>query len=169
LILIAGAVSTEQRVLVRTLGIDHILPTPVDKRELAAVLINAVRTQAPISSRSRASEKGHRWRLDSSSWMLIAPSNREIRLSRGEYAILQALMEVAGTIVPRSTLLAVHASHCVHARTLDVLLSRLRRKIWDSTGMELPLRSARNIGYVFASQPATQFSLSDPSTAATPR
>jgi DNA-binding response OmpR family regulator len=39
-------------------------------------------------------------------------------------------------------------------RCLDVLISRLRRKVEDASSMKLPLRSARGIGYVFAS-PAT--------------
>jgi DNA-binding response OmpR family regulator len=36
-------------------------------------------------------------------------------------------------------------------RSLDVLISRLRRKVEDASAMKLPLRSARGAGYVFTS------------------
>jgi two-component system, OmpR family, response regulator len=150
IILLSPALSVDQRILAFTHGADHVLDATIDERELAAILRNAVRLQAPASSRPRAGEEHQHWMLEPDRWMLIAPSGREIRLTHSEYAVLELLIGQAGVVQPRATLRAVVDGDASRKRVLDVLISRLRRKVWDVAGIELPLRSARSAGYVFA-------------------
>jgi len=151
LVVIAGTAPAEQRILALTLGTDHVLEAPVDQRELTAVLRNAVRTGSrPGFATPRAEEAHHSWRLESHRWILIAPNLREVRLTRSEHAVLGLLLGNAGAIQTRAALLAEINGCTERERVLDVLISKLRRKVQDCTQMELPLRSARNAGYVFA-------------------
>ncbi len=150
LVLIAAEAPAEQRILAMTLGTDHVLESPVDERELAAVLRNALRPGRALHATPRADEVHHRWRLEQDRWALTAPNLREVRLTRSEHAVLGLLLGNAGTIQSRGTLLAQINGCPERERVLDVLISKLRRKVQDCTQMELPLRSARNAGYVFA-------------------
>jgi two-component system OmpR family response regulator len=150
LVLIAAEAPAEQRILARTLGTDHVLEAPVDERELAAVLRNALRSGRAIQTSPRENELHHHWRLEMERWVLIAPNQREVRLTRSEYVVLGLLLDRAGVIQSRATLLEGMNGCPQRERVLDVLLSKLRRKVRDCTTMELPLRSARNAGYVFA-------------------
>ncbi len=169
LVLIAAKAPAEQRILAMTLGTDHVLGAPVDERELSAVLRNALRPGRALHATPRADEAHHRWRLESDRWALIAPNLREVRLTRSEYAVLGLLLGNAGSIQSRAALLAEINGCTERERVLDVLISKLRRKVQDCTQMELPLRSARNAGYVFAGhtgQPVEPIALA---IAATPR
>lgn len=150
LVLIAAEAPAEQRILARTLGADHVLATPLDERELAAVLRNALRLPRAVHAAPRAGEQHHLWRLEAGRGVLVAPNRREVRLSPGEHAVLAPLMEQAGTARSRASLLASMNGASGRERVLDVMISKLRRKVREASGMELPLRSARNAGYVFA-------------------
>ncbi len=169
LVLITTEAPTEQRILAMTLGTDHVLEAPVDERELSAVLRNALRPGRMPHASPRGDEAHHRWRLETDRWALIAPNLREVRLTRSEHAVLGLLLGNAGSIQSRAALLAEINGCTERERVLDVLISKLRRKVQDCTQMELPLRSARNAGYVFAGntgQPADTIALT---IAATPR
>ena len=152
MILLVPAVSAEQRILLLSLGIDHVLPTTVDVRELTAVLRNATRGTRSAGSHARAGERDHRWQLDDERWLLVAPNLREIRLTRAEYHILRALFDTPATVLRRCDLIAAMNGTAGRggSRALDVQLSRLRHKVWACAQMELPLRSERNAGYLFA-------------------
>jgi DNA-binding response OmpR family regulator len=142
----------DQRIALRTLGSDHIVVDPVDEREIAAILRNAARIAGIASSQVPPSESDRKWKLQPARWTLAAPNEITIRLSRGEYAVLEKLILNAGVAVPRSELLSIDDARRTNIRTLDVLLSRLRRKVWECAGIELPIRSSRNYGYIFARQ-----------------
>ena len=152
MILLASWATAEQRIGALSLGIDHVLVEPVDVRELAAVLRNATRGMRPAGGHGRASERGYRWHLDDERWVLVAPNLRETRLTRAEHDILRALFDRPSTVLQRCDLVSAMngPSGRGGSRALDVQLSRLRHKVWECAQLELPLRSARNAGYVFA-------------------
>jgi two-component system, OmpR family, response regulator len=150
IILLSPELSVEQRILALTHGADHVLDVLIDERELAAILRNAVRPHALGLVQPRAGEESNRWLLEPDRWILIAPNAREIRMTHSEYAVLELLIGEAGIVQPRAALRAVVDGDASRERVLDVLISRLRRKVWDVAGIELPVRSARSAGYVFA-------------------
>jgi DNA-binding response OmpR family regulator len=152
LILLMPDADIDQRIALRTLGADHIVAGAVDEREIAAILRNAARIAGIAPSSNPPCEGDRKWRLQPARWTLAAPNDAQIRLSRGEYAVLEKLILNAGVAVSRSELLCTDDARRNNIRTLDVLLSRLRRKVWDCSSMELPVRSCRNYGYIFARQ-----------------
>ncbi|MCX5590049.1 winged helix-turn-helix domain-containing protein [Alcaligenes endophyticus] len=85
------------------------------------------------------------WQLLDDGWSLCAPDKSTFRLTRGERFVLQALISSAPEPVDRKDLAPEHDST---GRAVDVLISRLRRKV-GRIGEDLPIRSVRGEGYVF--------------------
>lgn len=150
LIVMTSGITAEQRILARMHGADHVLDTDMDERELAALLQNEFRRRAEPIAVPRAAESEHRWSLDPQGWLLAAPNGRTARLSKSEYGVMSLLLDGAGRVQPRALLRAAIQGDVERGRVLDVLISRIRRKVWDCAQMELPVRSARAEGYVFA-------------------
>ena len=94
------------------------------------------------------------WNLDVHSWLLTAPNGRSVDLSSAEYQILLSLLEVPGQTCSREDLNErLGKPHLgPDNRSLDVLVSRLRRKAENETSLPFPLRAARGAGYVFAGE-----------------
>lgn len=85
------------------------------------------------------------WQLLDDGWSLCAPDKSTFRLTRGERYVLQALISSAPEPVDRKDLAPEHDTT---GRAVDVLISRLRRKV-GRIGEDLPIRSVRGEGYVF--------------------
>lgn len=150
IVLVVPTLSAEDRLLARLHGADHIIVTADDARELRAVLTNELRRTERGRVKPRAGEEQDLWSLAPGRWALVAPNGRETRLTRSEHAVLSILIGQAGEIQPRHVLRAAISGDPRRERVLDAVLSRLRRKVWDCARSELPLRSARGEGYVFA-------------------
>jgi two-component system OmpR family response regulator len=94
------------------------------------------------------------WVLEQDGWSLRAPSGIAVSLNRSERTFLINLFEDCENLLRRDrwpdmqgTLPRSHY-HGSSYRSIDVLVSRLRRKI-DATGIKFPLHSKHRIGYQF--------------------
>lgn len=128
-----------------SLGADSYLEKPIDMRELEAVIRSLwSRIRPTVEAVSQEV-----WRFDAAAWTLAAPDGVLIRLSAAEYNVVSLLAQTPGVPVSRDILfqgLRKIASG-PEDRSLDVLLSRLRRKFTESN-QDFPLRSVRGVGYV---------------------
>ncbi|MCK7491496.1 MAG: response regulator transcription factor [Comamonadaceae bacterium] len=130
-------------------GADIYLVKPVDMRELSAVAES-------LHRRVRGAERPPpraEWRLDSFTMELASPGGESVMLTPTECNLVRALADAAPEAVPRTVLAAAmgHAEPDFDYRRLETSLSRLRRKIeCRCADTASPLRSARNVGYVFA-------------------
>ncbi|WP_422060336.1 winged helix-turn-helix domain-containing protein [Sphingopyxis sp.] len=88
------------------------------------------------------------WQLDASQWLLTAPDGGEVALTRGEFRLLLALVQQKGRLVDRDQLLSATAGEeaDVYDRSIDAIISRLRRKLGDHGGRDL-IRTVRGEGY----------------------
>ncbi len=164
----------EAGMLAMRLGADHYHTAPVDHEELEIVIRNLhrriggkpaapaaaaitlpVAQSAAMSAVEPASKASHLvasfWQLDMAHWTLICPDGQKTSLSFPEYQVLHRLTASPGQVVGRDDLLALlgHGGTRVYGRNLDMMMSRLRRKVLKTCEEFLPIQSARGVGYVF--------------------
>lgn len=91
------------------------------------------------------------WRLRSQQWKLEAPNGTVIDLTHAELIFLAALFAKPGEAVEREQLLVLLGKQDTlsNLRNLDNAASRLRRKVQQACGIELPVRPSYGKGYTF--------------------
>ena len=142
------------RVVGLELGADDYLTKPFGSRELLARVRAVLRRSAP-QSEAGAGDRHRKYRFDG--WVLD-PARRElfnpagivIDLSTGEYDLLIAFLEAPQRVLDREQLLDAtrHGTDAGFDRTIDVQISRLRRKI-DASRHESMIKTVRGAGYMF--------------------
>ena len=143
------------RVVGLEMGADDYLSKPFDARELLArvraVLRRAGQGQPSVGQVPRPLMKFAGWQLDLTRRELRSPDQVMIPLSAGEFDLLLVFVEHPQRILTRELLLdlARGAGHDAFDRSIDVQVSRLRRKLeFDSKGVEM-IRTVRIVGYLF--------------------
>lgn len=91
-----------------------------------------------------------RWRLSASPPRLIPPGFAPIALSNQDYTVLLALA-TGGKCVSRETIVQAMGENFFDydQRRLDTQMRRLRRKVEEACGLQLPVTTLRGIGYRF--------------------
>lgn len=158
LIMLTGKTDVDDRVLGLSLGADHYLSKPVDPRELIAT-IQALLTRMlpPTRGSVRLENSVSKWFLDALSWRLTSEAGDEVTLTGKEYLLLKTLAEAGDGYVARKDLAVALGGSCdLNAeKAMNVLISRLRRKIKEQLDQDIPLKTMRSHGYSF---PGLQFS-----------
>ncbi len=136
------------------LGADLYLVKPVDPEVLVAGLLSLRRRLESADAADHGSDPpgvpDAGWRLEADGWLLRAPSGSELDLTRAERAFLQPLFAHPGQPVAREVLIG-HLSDRpgeYDPHRLEVLAHRLRSRVRAATGLELPLRAPRGLGYL---------------------
>ncbi len=132
-------------------GADNYLIKPVVLRELAAAVKGLARRLGPPAA--AADETPAVWSFDPIDWSLTAPNGVRVALTTAEFYLVNTLAAAPGLSVSSDDLMLALGKAAVETnrRSLDSVLSRLRRKIEDLTGLNLPVKAVRSVGYVFAS------------------
>ncbi|NYS62415.1 response regulator transcription factor [Vreelandella salicampi] len=154
-------------------GADSYLCKPVSMRELEAVVLSLWRrirnsdTVATAAETTKA-QPAEEWNFDVEAWVLISPDGEAVRLSAAEYGVLLQLTATPGEPVSRDHLFVAlkKPQSGPDDRSLDVLVSRLRRK-FSTSAFKLPIQSVRGVGYVFPGpvsrrSPVTQDAITPP-------
>jgi DNA-binding response OmpR family regulator len=147
IVMLTGRGETPDRVRGLSQGADAYLSKPVEIELLAATL----HTLARRVHRLQAAPAARDWRLDSNGWCLLSPAGNSIALTRSERRLLQPLLAAAGEVVARETLIAALTEnvHDFDPHRIDSMIHRLRRKVADARGAQLPLLAVHGEGYVF--------------------
>jgi len=142
------------RVLGLELGADDYVAKPFAPRELIARVRALLRRAAPADARPdprsrRLAFAG--WVLDTARRELTSPDGVSVDLSGAEYDLLIAFLDHPQRVLTREQLLEV-AKRRVGAdpfdRTVDVHVSRLRRKIEPEDDSPSLIKTVRGAGYV---------------------
>jgi PAS domain S-box-containing protein len=91
-----------------------------------------------------------RWRLSASPPQLTPPGHAPIPLSAQDYTVLLALAK-GGDCVTREAIVRALGEHyeSYDRRRLDTQMRRLRRKVEEACGLQLPVTTLRGAGYRF--------------------
>jgi two-component system OmpR family response regulator len=150
------------RIIGLEVGADDYLPKPFNPRELVARARAVLRRAArPVVAVEHTSPEGatdsetfrfEGWRLDTGSRAFTDPAGQSIELSAGEYDLLLAFVNHPQRVLSRDFLMDWTKGREATAfdRSVDVMLSRLRRKLGDDSAAPRFIRTVRNGGYLFA-------------------
>jgi DNA-binding response OmpR family regulator len=137
------------------MGADDYVIKPFDFRNLLA-RIRSVLRRYPLVSQRQSSTVSHllsfgKWIFDPSVNRLSSQSGEEQILSAKETALLQHLAEHAGQVLSRQDLMiATTGRHWEYMdRSIDILISRLRKKIEIDTSNPRLIKTVHGTGYVF--------------------
>ncbi len=138
------------RIVGLELGADDYLPKPCNPRELLARIRAVLR-------RAEAGKQGAGlvcefagWRLDRLRRELRSEDDVQVNLTEGEFMLLLALVEQPQRILTRDQLLdgARGPDSEAYDRSIDVQISRIRRKLDRAAGGGSLIRTIRNLGYI---------------------
>jgi two-component system OmpR family response regulator len=144
------------RVIGLEMGADDYLPKDFNPRELLSRVRAVLRRSATpsvneLSTASRVLEF-HGWRLVLARRQLFSPAGALVPLRSGEYDILLALVERPQRVLTRDQLLDLAHGRAANVfdRSIDVQISRLRRKIEADPKEPEFIKTVRSGGYVFS-------------------
>lgn len=144
------------RVIGLELGADDYLAKPFNSRELVA-RVRAILRRTRESHRAAAVAprlvyEFAQWRLDVASRELRDPTQAIVEMTTGEFDLLLTFLEHPQRVLNRDQLLDWTRGRGANPldRTIDVQLSRLRRKLGDDPRAPAMIRTVRGGGYLFA-------------------
>lgn len=143
------------RIVGLELGADDYLPKPFNPRELLA-RIRAVLRRMAVRPDANLAMGGH---LITFAGYTLDPQRREISsqdgvvvdLSGGEYDLLLAFIEHPNRVLSRDQLLEMSRNRSAEPfdRSIDVQVSRLRRKLEGAANPPPLIKTVRGAGYLF--------------------
>ena len=157
-IIMLTAVSEEtDRIVGLEMGADDYLPKPFNPRELLARIKAVLRRSGLPDDDAGDAVDGiltfDEWRIDQTKRELRDPSGAVVPLTAGEFDLLSVLAERAGRVLSRDQLLDLTRGReaAPFDRSIDVQISRLRRKIEVDPKHPKVIKTVRGGGYILAS------------------
>jgi DNA-binding response OmpR family regulator len=151
IIFISAKDSETDRVIGLELGADDYLPKPFGTRELVA-RVRAVLRRPPLAEGGAGKPDRIRfdgWTINLPRRELLSPTGAIVELTGAEFDLLVALCDNAGRVIARERLIELSRARLGDSsdRSVDVLVSRLRRKL-SGAGQDAPILTVRGVGYM---------------------
>lgn len=161
-IMLTAMTDYTDRVVGLEVGADDYVVKPFSQRELLARVKAVLRriTERPKSIQKKIAHSKlyfGKWCLDLSRRELLKEDNTLIFLTGGEFDLLLSLAEHPKRVLTRDQLLDARgltstSDNIPYDRSIDVLISRLRRKLEDDPKKPIIIRTVRGGGYIFEMQ-----------------
>lgn len=140
------------RIVGLEIGADDYLPKPFNPRELVARIRAILRRSTP----GHDSEAPHKIAvgevvLDPSA-RTVRRANEAIELTSVEFSLLEILLRSAGQVVTRETIAeqVLERKFMAYDRSIDMHVSKLRRKLGPQPGGDERIKTIRGVGYIYA-------------------
>lgn len=158
------------RIVGLEMGADDYLPKPFNPRELLARINSVLRRTRGTGDAGTATTPPHGdgrvrryrfagWLLDAELRQLIDADGVVVPLGSAEFRLLRALLEHAGRPQTRDQLLDATQGREAGPfdRSIDMLISRLRRRLREDPKEPAIIRTLRNEGYVLVAPITREF------------
>jgi two-component system OmpR family response regulator len=156
IIMVTARGDETDRIVGLELGADDYIPKPFSRLELLARIRAVLRRAQPVEEARLAGAAGDRilfagWSLDTRRRELTAPDMSIVDLSSGEYDLLLAFCEHPQRVLTRDQLLDLARNRVSDSidRSVDVMVSRLRRKVEPTDDSPAIIKTIRGAGYMF--------------------
>jgi two-component system phosphate regulon response regulator OmpR len=156
IIMITGASETVDRIIGLEVGADDYIGKPFDPRELRARLRSVMRRlqagAAPgTPARAGARLPIGRCTLDVAARQLFDREGSEVALTAMEFDLLKAFLDHPNQVLSRDRLLTLTRNREWEPfdRSIDIRITRLRRKIEDDPENPRAIRTVRGAGYMY--------------------
>ena len=156
-VMLTAAGETIDKIVGLEMGADDYLGKPVDLRELEARIKAVLRRKSvaaqPVDQGAATGQyvQFGEFRLDLDAAKLTDASGEEVQLTAMEFRLLKLFAENKSRVLNRDQILeqAHDRSWDPYDRSIDIRISRLRRKIEVNPQKPKIIRTVRGIGYVF--------------------
>jgi len=165
-IIVSARDSLDDRLMGLSAGADRYLVKPVNLLELAAN-IDAVASRLALSGTAqhfgesgRQGENLHQgnWHLALQDWVLTSPQGKSVNLTTHQFALLHCLIKAQGQAVTKRDLTdQIFGPRAQNGNErLNLLVTRLRKKVTEVLDEPLPIKTLYQIGYAFTANASLQ-------------
>jgi two-component system OmpR family response regulator len=157
-IMVSARAEEADRVLGLELGADDYVAKPFGRPELLARIRAVLRRSSVVQSASVSQPADvltfGGWRLDLRRRTLVDPVGAAVDLSGAEYDLLQVFLDHPGRVLGREQILELSRARLGSPsdRSVDTLVSRLRRKLEPPEGDPPLIRTIRGSGYMLSAK-----------------
>lgn len=153
-ILLVGQADARNEVLALEAGADGMIDRALPLRILLARIRAVLRRQGGRETARKAPPQVYRfagWTLDGARRRLIAPDDVRVELTTAEFNLLLTFVRSAQRVLTREQLIDMSGGEIGQSydRSVDILISRLRRKMEDNPRAPKLIQTIRSGGYQF--------------------
>ena len=154
IVMLSGRDETVDRIIGLEFGADDYITKPVEPRELVARIRAVLRRTSDQTANAYEARlvqfKFGDFVLDGRSRNLMR-NGQSVPLSSDEFSLLMIMVSRQGKTVSRNQLafLLKGADHKIDQRNIDMLVSRVRKRIDDNSSQPQYIQTVRGVGYVF--------------------
>ncbi len=159
IVMLTAASDVMDRVLGLEIGADDYMTKPFEPRELMARVKSILRrlsaqqpASEPVEEKSKRAMFGE-FALDLESHSLLNKNNEAVKITTMEFDLLKAFAEHPDKVLNRDMLLnlAHNRDWDPYDRSIDIRITRLRRKIEPDPSKPSIIKTVRGAGYIFVS------------------
>lgn len=158
-VMVTGATGTIDRIVGLEVGADDYVGKPFEPRELLARIKSVLRRVRPAADESNHQKTIHggsrvkigRCELDVAARLLFDRDGQEVALTAMEFDLLKAFLDHPNQVLDRDRLLNLTRNRDWQPfdRSIDIRVTRLRRKIEEDPDNPRAIRTVRSAGYMF--------------------
>jgi two-component system phosphate regulon response regulator OmpR len=154
IIMITGAGDTVDRIIGLEVGADDYISKPFDPREVLARVRSVLRRLQPAAAEPAAIPARlaiGRCTLDVAARQLFDSAGAEVALTAMEFDLLKAFVDHPNQVLSRDRLLTLTRNREWEPfdRSIDIRITRLRRKIEEDPENPRAIRTVRGAGYMY--------------------